>query len=511
LKNMATPRLPIPGADNGQWGDILNDFLAQAHNGDGSLKPSAVTAAGGNTVADGSITSTKLADQAVTNAKLDTATQTALSRASTSVQSINTKTPDGSGAITLAAGDIGAVASVTAADSSVVVGGSASAPTVKVGNLSTTYTPLSADGRSALNLTDYQKLMPWFAALTNRKGRRADVVIMGDSFIEGYPVTSYGLSVSANLASVLRARHPVSGVTGGRGFIGIPSTFMATNDPGGWPLALTGGAYDDTFYGFGAKHRVWYASATGAKAVLTLASPITSFDINQMINTAGHTTTGYYKIDGGTAVPFSTYATSNASAVTHIASPASTSIEIGWNATGYLFLEGITEYNGDENAGITVHNCGYSGYTTTNWLVKSTVWPTSMKLLNPDLIVITLGTNDSATTVGNMGSASFGTNLTSLIAALRTASITCPVVISMAWDTPLAKVEPWVNYVNAAKAVAAADATVLCVDNSARMPAAGSAQGTALGLYHTDQAHGNANGNAYMYLAETLYAAVAPR
>lgn len=32
-------RLPIPGQDNGTWGEILNDFLSQAHNGDGSLKP----------------------------------------------------------------------------------------------------------------------------------------------------------------------------------------------------------------------------------------------------------------------------------------------------------------------------------------------------------------------------------------------------------------------------------------------------------------------------------------
>jgi len=31
-------RLPIPGSDDGSWGDILNDFLGQAHNTDGSLK-----------------------------------------------------------------------------------------------------------------------------------------------------------------------------------------------------------------------------------------------------------------------------------------------------------------------------------------------------------------------------------------------------------------------------------------------------------------------------------------
>lgn len=31
-------RLPQPGSDDGQWGTILNDFLAVEHNGDGSLK-----------------------------------------------------------------------------------------------------------------------------------------------------------------------------------------------------------------------------------------------------------------------------------------------------------------------------------------------------------------------------------------------------------------------------------------------------------------------------------------
>jgi len=32
-------RLPQPGGDNGNWGQILNDYLTQSHNGDGTLKP----------------------------------------------------------------------------------------------------------------------------------------------------------------------------------------------------------------------------------------------------------------------------------------------------------------------------------------------------------------------------------------------------------------------------------------------------------------------------------------
>lgn len=35
-------RLPTPGSDDGNWGEILNDFLEQSHNSDGSLKESAV-------------------------------------------------------------------------------------------------------------------------------------------------------------------------------------------------------------------------------------------------------------------------------------------------------------------------------------------------------------------------------------------------------------------------------------------------------------------------------------
>ena len=34
-----TTRLPIPGSDDGTWGQLLNDFLSQAHNPDGTLKP----------------------------------------------------------------------------------------------------------------------------------------------------------------------------------------------------------------------------------------------------------------------------------------------------------------------------------------------------------------------------------------------------------------------------------------------------------------------------------------
>ncbi len=38
-------RLPTPGGDDGSWGDVLNDFLDESHNLDGTLKTSSVQSA----------------------------------------------------------------------------------------------------------------------------------------------------------------------------------------------------------------------------------------------------------------------------------------------------------------------------------------------------------------------------------------------------------------------------------------------------------------------------------
>lgn len=45
-------RLPQPGSDEGTWGTILNDFLVQSHNTDGTLKASAVDDTGAAMVAN---------------------------------------------------------------------------------------------------------------------------------------------------------------------------------------------------------------------------------------------------------------------------------------------------------------------------------------------------------------------------------------------------------------------------------------------------------------------------
>jgi hypothetical protein len=60
-----TQRLPIPGSDDGDWGDILNGFLEVSLASDGTINPGVVGTA-------------QLEANAVTNTQLDSPTQTTL-------------------------------------------------------------------------------------------------------------------------------------------------------------------------------------------------------------------------------------------------------------------------------------------------------------------------------------------------------------------------------------------------------------------------------------------------
>ena len=69
------PRLPQPGGDNGNWGAILNDFLAQALKPDGAIKDNAVTS---SAIAPNAVNDVTIADGSITEVLLATAVQTKL-------------------------------------------------------------------------------------------------------------------------------------------------------------------------------------------------------------------------------------------------------------------------------------------------------------------------------------------------------------------------------------------------------------------------------------------------
>lgn len=94
-------RLPLPGGDEGNWGDILNDFLKQAHRDDGMLKSGVV---GSAALAASSVDADKIKDGVISEAKLDPALVAKVNSGGVAgVASINSRT----GAVTLNKADVG--------------------------------------------------------------------------------------------------------------------------------------------------------------------------------------------------------------------------------------------------------------------------------------------------------------------------------------------------------------------------------------------------------------------
>lgn len=111
-------RLPVLGGDDGTWGEILNDFLQVSHANDGTLKNSAVTAAGAaadsnvvHSTGDESVAGTKTF---ITSPVVPTPTLGSQAANKTYVDSVaGTSTPDATsttkGVVRLA-GDLGGTA-----------------------------------------------------------------------------------------------------------------------------------------------------------------------------------------------------------------------------------------------------------------------------------------------------------------------------------------------------------------------------------------------------------------
>jgi lysophospholipase L1-like esterase len=361
-------------------------------------------------------------------------------------------------------------------------------------NLSTTFARDSSYVPS-----DYSKLLPFYAALANRNEARCTIALMGDSITEGAYCTNLSTATTAaRLNQSLRARFPTLGVTGGRGW--IPAANSAPSTTG--IVTASAGVTNSTAWGPG-----WqYASLTSATTTLTVSLTGTSFDI--MYLTGSGFGVGYYTIDGGSPVTFNTNAATTDGTIVHVTMTAGThTIVIGWSSGGQVDIDGIVEYNGDESAGISVARLGYSGSSASQWNT-SLWWNISMAALAPSLIVLQFGVNDANASGGNRTAAQFKSDLTSMIANARVHFTTPPpIILSMMYQTSETYVEPWQNYVTAAKQIAAADAAVIVVDHSARMPATTAAN--TYGLYSTDNVHPSDKG--YAMIAETLASVLTPR
>lgn len=308
-------------------------------------------------------------------------------------------------------------------------------------------------------------LKPWFAKLANRSAARANIVVIGDSITAGQGSTTQAnrwvTRCAANMRTALGL--PVGGV----GFVGVQGNGTNTWTPN-WPCVLSGAPSTNTSYGPSTSaatftttsHIATYAAITGTSVDL-LMNDANSCTITTNVDSAG----AVDQVLPGTNVDGKKVRITLGATGAH-------SLAIAWKSgSGGIFLDGVIVYNGDENAGLQVHDAGHFGWKSTDWAgitQGNNRWPAAIEGLNPGVIVISLGANDL---LANTPAQLIAAIQTFIIGVIRTRmGANAPMFVLLINSARQGYLSTWPGFITAMYTIAAADPLVTVCDISRRLP-----------------------------------------
>lgn len=302
------------------------------------------------------------------------------------------------------------------------------------------------------------------AALAARATTPFNIVCLGDSMTEGQGATAFGNRWVDVLRTTLRSRFPTAGVTGGAGLIS-PTNGLVSESATVFPVVNASTVLTNSQSGPKKRNRRF----TGAGQISTWTVTGTSADIMYWQGTT--TGTVKWSVDGGATTNLATAGASSAGGtMLRISLGASGvhTVAIEW-VSGTSYIEGLVVYDGDETAGIRVHEAGKSGESAYNWdqvnHEATTAWSRSVAQLNPHLVIIGLGINDFH--AGTVTKAQYKSALSSMIADIRTNTATDPTFMLIGYPKPNdTGNDPFTQFYDAMFEIADADAEIVSWDSS---------------------------------------------
>lgn len=392
-------RLPTPGGDDGNWGDILNEYLSVAHSSDGSLKNVGIS--------DGGTGATNAAD-ARTN--LGVASQADLDSHTGDTTNVHGIT-DTSDLVTSA--DISGKLD-KAGDT---MSGNLNMDGSQITNLGTTTNDGDAATKSYVDTLEYQtvpeqggirmrepNLSAWFADLEAPTSHVVDLVIIADSIaqLNNWPdkfynqiVTRFNSNNQKDITPIVGFRHATT-----TALVPRMSTVQGTltdSSFGGWGTILGDGEYaEDTQTCSGVI--VMWKEGSGTLTVKDGGS-------------------------GGTTVATIDTSTGNgAGNITSIDLTTYASHQIYIVSTGTSTLEGILPTTGNRTAGIRVWRAAHAGYTSSSFTsdtARALDFIDNIKATTGREPHVIIGTGYNESNGSGIYGATYTTNMTSLVQAVQ--------------------------------------------------------------------------------------------
>ncbi len=336
-------------------------------------------------------------------------------------------------------------------------------------------------------------LQRWHKALADRASKPARWLAIGESLTEGQGASSRSLRFLDLTRDRLRAKYPVSRVSGGENY--IPAVYRVWGPDSTWtqPYSASTGTLTPSFWAASLGYR---SLQIGAGASVTYPVTGSSADIWYLNGPITGTLT--YRVDGGSAHSVNTAGSSwTNDRILDVPLGAAGNHTITVSAqSSWVLLAGFTVYNGDRTAGIQVYDSSYSGAEVSTFLAGLATFHQAAADVAPDLVTIELGGNDY---LNGTDPAEFGAELAGLVQDLLSLPKIPSIVLLVPYRTnppALANPIPYQDYADQIHGVAAAyPAQVSVIDFAQLMPATDS---SGDGYYSTDAIHPNDRGQRVM-------------